>query len=142
MSSKSVQFSVAVHIMAALGYNQGKEIRSEMLASSIRADPSFVRRTLSKLAKAGLVVTARGRHGACSLARAPKLITLLEIYQASGAPTTFAIHDYPVEPACPTSVHIKPCLFGLLDRIQSRVEDTLMQITLADVVSDIREKIL
>lgn len=140
MSAKNVQFSVAVHMMAALGHYYGKEIRSEKLASSIKADPSFVRKTLSKLAKAGLVVTARGRYGACSIARRPEEITLLEIYQASGAPTAFAIHDYPVEMACPTSVHIKPCLVGLLDRIQASVEETLSQITLAEVVTDIQSK--
>ncbi len=49
MSVKSVQFTVAAHIMAALGYYHGKEISSGTLAESVNADPTFVRKSLSKL---------------------------------------------------------------------------------------------
>ena len=69
MSVKSVQFTVAAHIMAALGYFHGEEISSATLADSVNADPTFVRKSLSKLSKAGLVVTKRGKSGASVLAR-------------------------------------------------------------------------
>src|SRR5262244_243066 len=97
MSVKSVQFAVAAHIMTALGYFHGKEISSATLSESVNADPTFVRKSLSKLSKAGLVVTKRGKSGATVLARPPRQITLLDIYRASGAPPAFAIHSYPVE---------------------------------------------
>jgi DNA-binding IscR family transcriptional regulator len=83
MSVKSVQFTVAAHIMAALAYHHGKEISSATLADSVNADPTFVRKSLSKLSKAGLVVTKRGKSGASVLARSPRRITLLDIYRAS-----------------------------------------------------------
>src|SRR5260370_41071495 len=54
MSATSVQFTVASHLMAALGYHNGKEIASATLAASVNADPTFVRKSLSKLSKAGL----------------------------------------------------------------------------------------
>ena len=95
MSVKSVQFAVATHIMAALGYYQGEEIPSAILAESVNADPTFVRKSLSKLSKAGLVVTKRGKGGASVLSRSPRQITLLDIYGASAAPPAFAIHSYP-----------------------------------------------
>src|ERR1700681_4304818 len=41
MSVKSVQFTVAAHIMAALGYYHGEEISSATLAESVNADPTF-----------------------------------------------------------------------------------------------------
>jgi DNA-binding IscR family transcriptional regulator len=53
MSVKSVQFTVAAHIMAALGYFQSEEISSGTLAKSVNANPTFVRKSLSKLSKAG-----------------------------------------------------------------------------------------
>jgi len=59
---KSVQFTVAAHIMAALGYDHGEEVSSAILASSVNADPTFVRKSLSKLSKAGLVVTKEGQE--------------------------------------------------------------------------------
>jgi hypothetical protein len=45
MSATSVQFTIAAHIMAALGFFRGKEILSATLAESLNADPTFVRKS-------------------------------------------------------------------------------------------------
>jgi Rrf2 family protein len=140
MSVKSVQFTVAAHIMAALGYRHGEEISSATLAESVNADPTFVRKSLSKLSKARLVVTKRGKSGASTLSRSPRRITLLDIYRASAAPPAFAVHSYPVEKRCPVSCHVKECMSGLLSHAQNSFERSLAQITLADLVGQIRRK--
>jgi Rrf2 family protein len=138
MSATSVQFTVAAHVMAALAFFHGKEIPSANLAESVNADPTFVRKSLSKLSKAGLIATTRGKNGASTLTRSAKQITLLDIYRASAAPPTFAIHHYPVEMRCPISCNIKGCMSSVLKKAQNSFEHTLDQITLADVVGDIR----
>src|SRR6266436_9393199 len=138
MSATSVQFTVAAHLMAALGYHNGKEIASATLAASVNADPTFVRKSLSKLSKAGLIVTTRGKNGASTLTRSPEQITLLDIYRASEAPPAFAIHRYPVDRRCPVSSNIKVCMSSVLKKVQDSFENTLDQITLADVVAEIR----
>jgi Rrf2 family protein len=140
MSVKNVQFTVAAHIMAALGYFHGEEICSSALADSVNADPTFVRKSLSKLSKAGLVVTKRGKSGASVLARPPRQITLLDIYRASTAPPTFAIHSYPVNKRCPVSCNLKECMSGVLSQAQYSFERSLAKITLASLVGQIREK--
>ena len=140
MSVKSVQFTVAAHIMAALGYYHGEEISSATLAESVNADPTFVRKSLSKLAKAGLVATKRGKSGASRLARPPRQITLLDIYRASAAPPAFAIHSYPIDKTCPVSCHLKQSMSGVLSQAQNSFERSLAKITLAHVVGQIREK--
>ena len=140
MSVKSVQFAVATHIMAALGYYQDEEISSAILAESVNADPTFVRKSLSKLSKAGLVVTKRGQSGASMLSRSPRQITLLDVYRASAAPPAFAIHSYPVDKRCPVSCHLKECMSGLLSQAQSSFERSLAKITLADLVGQLRHK--
>jgi Rrf2 family protein len=140
MSVKSVQFTVATHIMAALGYFHGQQISSATLADSVNADPTFVRKSLSKLSKAGLVVTKRGKSGASVLARPPRQITLLDIYRASTAPPAFAIHSYPVNKRCPVSCNLKECMSGVLSQAQYSFEGSLAKITLADLVGQIREK--
>ena len=140
MSVKSVQFTVAAHIMAALGYRHGVEISSAILAESVNADPTFVRKSLSKLSKAGLVVTKRGKSGASMLSRSPRQMTLLDIYRASAAPPAFAIHSYPVEKRCPVSGHLKECMSGLLSQTQNSFERSLAKITLAHLIAQIREK--
>jgi Rrf2 family protein len=138
MPATSVQFTVATHIMAALGFFDGKEIASATLAESVNADPTFVRKSLSKLSKAGLIVTTRGKNGASTLMRSPEQVTLLDIYRASAAPPTFAIHNYPVEKRCPISRNIKGCMSSVLKTAQKSFENTLDGITLADVVGEIR----
>jgi Rrf2 family protein len=138
MPATSVQFTVAAHIMAALGFFRGKEISSATLAESVNADPTFVRKSLSKLSKAGLIATTRGKNGASTLTRSPEQITLLDIYRASAAPATFAIHNYPVEKKCPISRNIKWCMSSVLTKAQNSFENTLDRITLADVVGEIR----
>jgi len=138
MSATSVQFTVAAHIMAALGFRHGQELPSAILAESVNADPTFVRKSLSKLSKAGLVVTTRGKNGASRLTRSPKQITLLDVYRASEAPPTFAIHSYPVKKRCPISCNIKGCMSSVLKKAQESFENSLAGITLADVVGEIR----
>jgi len=140
MSVKSVQFAVATHIMAALGYFHGEEISSATMAESVNADPTFVRKSLSKLSKAGLVVTKRGKSGASVLARPPRQITLLDIYRASAAPPAFAIHSYPIDKRCPVSCHLKECMSGLLSQTQNSFERSLAKVTLARLVGQIRRK--
>ena len=140
MSVKSVQFAVATHIMAALGIYPGGEIGSATLADSVKANSSFVRKSLSKLSKAGLVVTTRGKSGASVLARPTKRITLLDIYRASGAPPAFAIHSYPVEKRCPVSRNLKECMAAVLSQTQESLEKSLAKITLADLIGQIRAR--
>jgi len=138
ISVKSVQFSVAAHILAVLGFHYGEEVSSKILADSVNADATFVRKSLSKLSKAGLVVTKRGKTGAATLARAPRTITLLDIYRASGASPALGVHSYHVEPACPVSCGLKPCLSDLLSQAQDSFEKSLAKTTIADLVSKIR----
>ena len=138
MPATSVQFTVASHIMALLGLYRGKEVRSAIIAESVNADPTFVRKSLSKLSHARLVITTRGKNGGSILTRSPEQITLADIYRASAAPPTFAIHKYPVEKRCPTSRNIKQSMSSVLEKAQKSFEDTLDGITLADLVEEIR----
>jgi Rrf2 family protein len=140
MSVKSVQFAVATHIMAALGIYPGGKVGSATLADSVNANPSFVRKSLSKLSKAGLVVTTRGKSGASVLAHPAKRITLLDIYRASGAPPAFAIHSYPVETRCPVSCNLKQCMAAVLSQTQKSLEKSLAKITLADLIGQMGAK--
>jgi len=138
MSVKSVQFAVATHIMAALGIYPSAEVGSATLADSVNANPTFVRKSLSRLSKAGLVVTTRGKNGASVLAHPPERITLLDIYRASGAPPAFAVHSYPLEKRCSVSRNLKECMSGGLSRSQKSFEKSLAKITLADLIGQIR----
>lgn len=137
MVAVNTQFSIAVHMLAGLGYMPEGETTSTQLASSVNTSPSFVRRILAKLSKAGLVCTSMGKKGFTALAKDPKEITLLEIYRAVDAPKAFAIHDYPEKAACPVSCGIKLAMENVLGQTQTSMEESLARISLAEVISDV-----
>jgi Rrf2 family protein len=139
--ANNVQFSIAVHLLAGLACGCDREgVTSGHLAESVNTSPSFVRRTLAKLSKAGLVETVTGKAGACWLARDAKHISLLDIYRAVDAPKAFAIHDYSEQRTCFVSCHIKTALEKALAKTQKAMEDSLAEISLAQIVSDVKKK--
>src|SRR5437868_6803778 len=136
----NTQFSIAVHIMAGLACRCEQETTSSELAQSVNTSPSFVRRVLAKLSKAGLVETTTGKTGACRLARDAKDVSLLNIYQAVDAPKAFSIHHYTEQKACYVSCHIKAALDKALNKTQKAMEASLAEISLAQIVSDVKRK--
>ncbi len=134
----NTQFSIAVHLLIALGFDSSGQATSGVLAESINTSPSFVRRILAKLSKAGLVSTTTGKAGACVLAKKPEEISLLEIYQAVDAPPTFAIHDYPVQNSCRVSCNIESVMRKVLTKAQNAFEGSLDVTSLAEVIGEIK----
>jgi len=138
MSRINNQFSVGVHIMTALGDHHGEQVTSAHLSASVRAHDSQVRGVLSKLVKAGLAVTSRGRNGFSSLSRPANKISLLEIYKAVEAPPVFSIHHYPKERTCRTSCTHKKAMVELLEDAQRAFEARLGQRMLSEMVAKAR----
>jgi Rrf2 family protein len=136
----NTQFSIAVHILAGLAYRGDREATSAHLAMSVNTSPSFVRRVLAKLSRAGLVETATGKAGACWLARDAKAISLLDVYQAVDAPKAFAIHHYTEQKTCPVSCHIKAVLDRALEKTQKSMEASLDDISLAAILADVKRR--
>lgn len=135
----NTQFSIAVHLMLALGLDCGKEVTSAQIAESVNTSPSFVRRILAKLSKANLVSTTTGKSGFSTLAKPADEISLLEIYKAVDAPKTFAIHDYPTQDFCRVSCNIEMVMNKILNRAQTSFEESLAEMSLAQVIADIRK---
>jgi Rrf2 family protein len=139
--ANNVQFSIAVHLLAGLACGCDREgVTSGHLAESVNTSPSFVRRTLAKLSRAGLVETATGKAGACWLAKDAKNISLLDVYRAVDAPKAFAIHDYSEQKTCFVSCHIKSALEKALAKTQKAMEASLAEISLAQIVSEVKKK--
>jgi Rrf2 family protein len=139
MASVNTQFSIAVHVLAAIA-NYEAAFTSEVLAGSVNANPVFVKRILVKLSKAKLVKTTVGKSGGYDLARSPKRISLLDIHSAVNPPSAFAIHAYAKANGCVVSCNIKEVMGEVLARTQKTLESDLKQTTLADVVSKIRSR--
>ena len=124
--------------MDGLACGCDREMTSGRLAQSVNTSPSFVRRVLAKLSKAGLVETATGKAGACWLAKEAKDISLLDIYEAVDAPKAFAIHHYTEQKNCTVSCHIKKALALALGKTQKAMETSLDDISLAQIAAQVK----
>jgi DNA-binding IscR family transcriptional regulator len=122
----NTQFSIAVHLMTGLAANAGHGVSSGVLAASVNTSPSFVRRIVSKLSRA------------CMLVKDAQTITLLDIYRAVEAPKVFAIHGYPVKRDCAVSCGIKGALDEVLDLAQQSMESGLKKVSLSDVLKGMK----
>uniref|UniRef100_B0T972 Transcriptional regulator, BadM/Rrf2 family n=1 Tax=Caulobacter sp. (strain K31) TaxID=366602 RepID=B0T972_CAUSK len=138
MAATNIQFSVGVHIMQVLHVHADRKITSSFITESVNTDAGSVRLVLSKLAKAGLVTTTRGRGGSSALARAADTITMLDIYRATAAPAVFAVHGHPVEKTCVVSTHHKKTMSRVLEDCQGAFEASLARTRLSDVVEPMR----
>ncbi|OZF01306.1 RrF2 family transcriptional regulator [Rhodococcoides fascians] len=139
MPAANTQFSIAIHVLAALAHYEGF-FTSEHLAGSVNANPVFVKRILVKLSKANLVDSAVGKSGGYALARSPASISLLDIFSAVDPPSNSAVHDYPINEDCVISSNIKDVMADIHIDIQKAVENELRQTTLANVVARIKAK--
>ena len=139
MASVNTQFSIAVHVLAAIA-NYKSAFTSEVLAGSVNANPIFVKRILVKLSKAKLVTSTVGKSGGYDLARSPKSISLLDIYTAVSPPSAFAIHTYAKSKGCVVSCNIKEVMSEVLVGTQKALESDLKRTSLADVVSKIKKR--
>ncbi|HWD18161.1 MAG TPA: Rrf2 family transcriptional regulator [Verrucomicrobiae bacterium] len=135
----NVQFAVAVHVMAGLAAGCGQDMTSARLARSVNTSPSFVRRVLAKLSKAGLIQTATGKAGSCWLGKDARNISLRDIYAAVGAPPVFAVHTYREQKECSVSCHIKAALDHALEKSQQAMEESLAEISLAQIVREMKK---
>jgi Rrf2 family protein len=138
--TRSSRFVVAVHVLTLLAYGGGEAMTSEYIAGSVNTNPVVVRRILSLLAKAGLVVTQEGAKGGVRLAKPAKDIDLRAVYAAVESDPLFALHPQDPNPACPVGGAIQAALEPTLDAAAAALLSSLAHTTVADVVRRLREE--
>ena len=63
-----------------------------------------------------------------------------DIYEAVDAPEAIAIHNYKEQKGCPVSCQIKTALEHALGKTQKALENSLRNISLAEIVSDVKKR--
>lgn len=132
----SSRLPVAVHILLAIVEFEGKEkTTSTFLAGSVNVNPVIIRNTLGQLKAAGLVTVKAGEGGA-SLAKDPKDITLMDIFNAvEKKEALFHFHENP-NPECPVGKNVHAVLDRRLFSIQEAMKEQMDSITLQDLIND------
>lgn len=138
----SSRFAVAVHIVSLLAVSPTSHNTSEWIAGSVNTNPVIIRRVLGKLKKAGFVNVRSGTGGAY-LTKDLQDITLFAIYQAVEVvekDNLFHLHEEP-NLQCPVGANIQSMLQLVLSSAQAAMEEVLMKVTMAQLVTGLIEKI-
>lgn len=96
---------------------------------------------MGALKRAGLITVARGTGGA-ELARTPKEITLLDIYQAvesTNLDDVIGIHER--NHTCPVARNIHDVLKDAYAPVAKAMSDSMREVTLANMLADYRNRI-
>jgi Rrf2 family protein len=134
------QFSMAVHIMTMLAGADRENVNSECIAESVNTNAVVVRRILSQLGHAGLVVSQTGAAGGTRLSKDPSEIKLAEIYKAVSCGEVFALHSKGANQDCPVGKNIEAVLCCIQKEIDRVVGDRLSLYTLSNVVEMIAQE--
>ena len=132
------RFSVSVHLMTVLAYHKSELMTSEELASSIRTNPTVIRRLVSKLVDAGLLETFKGKSGGIRIAKMPKEITLKEIYEAVLDKKLMATPCKEPFKQCAVSCSMGDLLSDVADGIERNSMAYLSGIKLSELVSRVK----
>ncbi|MDE2181709.1 MAG: Rrf2 family transcriptional regulator [Alphaproteobacteria bacterium] len=133
----SLKFATAVHVMLLLAHERAdspaRAAASSHLAQSIGANAVVVRRVLSSLAAAKLIMTKAGASGGAWLARKPAKIRMNEIYEAVEEPSGPGFRPKG-NSACPVGRAAPGVICGLIGAMRAASQVVLARQTLADLL--------
>ncbi|TYR31036.1 Rrf2 family transcriptional regulator [Mesorhizobium microcysteis] len=129
------RLSRVLHLLIHLDRHAGAAT-SELLAGMLSTNPVVVRRMMAGLREAGLVVSERGHGGGWMLARSLAEITLLDVHQALGAPSPFAIGIARDDPRCLVEQAVNTRLSDTLREAEALLLERFGAISLGDLAAD------
>ena len=128
-------FAMAVHLLCALAWNDGRVVDSGDLAKSVGTNPSFLRGLIGQLKEAGLVETHLGKGGGTTLAKPATKITLHDVYRATEADPALRTHACDKNSPCVVARKMDQLLGEVNERLESILEKELKRMTVADLVA-------
>ncbi len=139
MSTNS-RFAVAIHTLAFLANSeqrQAEPVSSDAIAQSVNTNPVVIRRLLGTLRDAKLVTSQPGSGGGWRLLRSADEISLCEIYGAVKEGPLFAHPPRAPDPHCMVGRNVQHALGGFLEAAEQAMEQSLAEMTVADVMREI-----
>ena len=130
---------MAVHVLSMLAGAKDENHKSEYIAKSVNTNPVVIRRLLSDLNQAKLVISQTGANGGSRLARCPNEINLAEVYRAVNCGEVFSLHAKEPNKDCPVGRHIESVLCCLQKEIDKGIEEKLSRYSLQDIFEMVAE---
>ncbi|MEW4354329.1 Rrf2 family transcriptional regulator [Streptococcus pneumoniae] len=132
------KFSVAVHTLIMFSESKDK-LTSEAIAKSVGTNASYIRKIISLLKKADLLIRHEGSFD-YSLGKAKESMTLLDIYRAVNPAQLLYTHQH-ANKECPVGGHINAALDPIVAQAEEALETNLATQTLNDVIETIQKEL-
>ncbi len=137
---KDRRLSRTLHALIHMA-ERNEPLTSDTLAKSLKTHGPAIRRMMSGLRLAGIVSSSKGHGGGWVLERAPDQITLLQIYEALGEPTLFAIGSAQDTPECLVEQAVDAHLTKAMERAAQVLRTELSHTSLADIAIEFEAKL-
>lgn len=117
----NTRFATAIHIMTLLAKSPQEWLTSEWIAGSININPAIVRKEISVLREAGLIVSRQGKDGGSQLAKNAEQTSISEIYRAVKNTEVLGKKNQNPNPACSVGKEINIHLNSLFEETDQLV---------------------
>ncbi|WP_110009568.1 MULTISPECIES: Rrf2 family transcriptional regulator [unclassified Chryseobacterium] len=121
----NTRFATAVHIMTLLAKSPQEWLTSDWMAGSINVNPVIIRKEISVLREAGLIISRQGKEGGSQLAKNAETITISEIYKAVKNTEVLGKKNQNPNPACSVGKEINNHLKTLFEETHQLVVNFL-----------------
>lgn len=121
----NTRFATAIHIMTLLAKVPQEWSTSDWIAGSINVNPVIVRKELSELREAGLILSRLGKDGGTRLSKSAEEIKISEIYAAVKNNEVLGKKNQNPNPACPVGKEINNHLCMLFEQTDQLVKGFL-----------------
>ena len=136
----SSRFSMAVHVLALLANTCEDRIKSTEIAESVNTNAVVIRRLLSDLHSAGLVVSQSGCSGGTCLTKAPEEIRLSEVFEAVAAVDVFSLHPNEPLETCSVGSSVTEVMSDIKADVEDAVFGALRERNLQDIINELQSK--
>lgn len=121
ITMNNTRFATAIHIMTLLAKSPQEWLTSEWIAGSINVNPVIIRKEISVLREAGLIISRQGKEGGSQLGKNAELITISEIYKAVKNTEVLGKKNQNPNPACSVGKEINVHLNTLFEETDQLV---------------------
>ncbi|MEM7509205.1 MAG: Rrf2 family transcriptional regulator [Pseudomonadota bacterium] len=134
------RLSRMLHVLIHLD-EQDAPLASTAISGMLGTPAPIVRRMMSALRGQGIVASAKGHGGGWTLERPLDRITMLDIYEALGEPTLFAVGPVNDDPVCLAERAVDARLGRAFAAATDRLRAELRATTLAQIAEDYRARL-
>ena len=116
-------------------------LTSAAIATMLGTPAPIVRRTMKGLREHGIVSSSKGHGGGWSLIRPLAEITMLDVYEALGEPTLFALGPAADDPTCLVERAVDARLGDAFARAAEGLRVELRATTLQEIATDFERRL-